>query len=171
MCPHIERIDYGKSSSTTVFSHFQMISIVLKYIWKVNREKDILAHLSTTVESFSRFVFDISISRICCYYMNIEAHYLKYDSRHLSLSRVRAHTHTYTYICIHVYMRARSGAGQLLSVCRFLFFFFLHCSEQERARERERERKEIRWWCLFYGIVHIYPERERERRRRKLKNQ
>ncbi len=70
--------------------------------------------------------------------MNIEVHYLKYDSRHLSRARARTHT----FVCICIYMRAHSGVGQLLSVCQSFFFFSISIDVIAQSGERkERERK------------------------------
>jgi hypothetical protein len=74
---------------------------------------------------------------IFCYYMNIEAHYLKYDSRHLS----RLHTFVYIYIHACVCAFGRRSA----SVCVCLFFFFLSISidaiAQNEGEKRGKERK------------------------------
>jgi hypothetical protein len=84
-----------------------------------------------------------------------------------SLARIRMYT--YIYICACAF--GRRSASVCLSFL-FLYFYSCYCSEWGK-RERERERKEIRWWCLFYGIarierkesskISIESEREKER--------
>lgn len=78
--------------------------------------------------------------------MNIQAHYLKYDSRHL-FSFFLLHTNMYThiyinYICLHTHrdvfvcacVRVQSGVGQLLSIVSFSIS--MHTIAQEKKERK-----------------------------------
>jgi hypothetical protein len=87
--------------------------------------------------------------------MNIEAHYLKYDSRHLSRTRI----HLYVCVYIHACALGRRSASVCLS---FLFFFFSISIDAIAQNEEKRERESEKGNSMMMSILWHRAHREKE---------
>jgi hypothetical protein len=90
---------------------------------------------------------------IFCDYMNIEAHYLKYDSRHLFLAHIRS----YMYMCVCVCSRPS------VSFC-LSFLFSISIDAIAQNGEREREFDDV---CSMASRAYI--EREKKKAQKSVK--